>query len=154
MIPAMAPGPFPGVVVTALRYGSADGATDGVNALHGGIFALWLGLRDNLGWSSICLIGLGHRTFQVPAGVLAALTEDVGMELDHDKIDDVVLALLYLGLHDGTRAWKGFDWDVMNRLHDKGYISDPRSKAKSVVFTAEGLGQAKRLLEELFGKRP
>jgi hypothetical protein len=76
------------------------------------------------------------------------------MELDQDKIDDVVLALLYLGLHDGARAWKGFDWDAMNRLHEKDYISNPRSKAKSVVFTEEGLGQAKRLLEELFGKRP
>jgi len=31
------------------------------------------------------------------------------MELDQDKIDDVVLALLYLGLHDGARAWKSFD---------------------------------------------
>ncbi len=75
------------------------------------------------------------------------------MELDQDKIDDVVLALLYLGLHDGARAWKGFDWDTMDRLHEKGYISNPQSKAKSVVFTEEGLERAKRLLEALFGKR-
>lgn len=74
------------------------------------------------------------------------------MELDKEKIDDAVLGLLYLGLHDGARAWKGFDWDAMNRLHEKGYISDPRSKAKSVVFTEEGLERAKRLLHELFGK--
>lgn len=32
------------------------------------------------------------------------------MELDTNKIDDAVLALLYLGLHDEVRAWKGFDW--------------------------------------------
>ncbi len=31
------------------------------------------------------------------------------MELVTNKIDDAVLALLYLGLHDGARAWKGFD---------------------------------------------
>jgi hypothetical protein len=31
------------------------------------------------------------------------------MELDLAKIDDAVLALLQLGLHDGNRAWKGFD---------------------------------------------
>jgi hypothetical protein len=31
--------------------------------------------------------------------------------LDERKIDRAVLALLYLGLHDGARAWKGFDWD-------------------------------------------
>jgi hypothetical protein len=37
------------------------------------------------------------------------------MELDTDKIDNAVLALLYLGLHDGARAWKGFDWESMNR---------------------------------------
>jgi len=75
------------------------------------------------------------------------------MELDTDKIDDAVLALLYLGLHDGARAWKGFDWDAMNRLHEQGYITDPRGKAKSVVFTEEGLERAERLLDELFGKQ-
>lgn len=75
------------------------------------------------------------------------------MELDTNKIDDAVLALLLLGLHDDCRAWKGFDWDAMNRLHEQGMISDPRGKAKSVVFTAAGLERAKRLLEERFGKK-
>ena len=42
------------------------------------------------------------------------------MPLDEDKIDDAVLALLALTLHDGYRAWKGFDWDALNRLHRKG----------------------------------
>jgi hypothetical protein len=74
------------------------------------------------------------------------------VELDTDKIDDTVLALLYLGLHDGMRAWKGFDWAATDRLHEKGYIEDPRGKAKSVVFTEEGLERAERLLEQLFGK--
>jgi hypothetical protein len=74
------------------------------------------------------------------------------MELDTNKIDDAVLALLYLGLHDGARAWKGFDWDAMDRLHQQAYITDPRGKAKSVVFTEEGLERAKALLEQLFGK--
>jgi hypothetical protein len=72
--------------------------------------------------------------------------------VDTDKIDDVVFALLYLGLHDGARAWKGFDWEAMNRLHDKGYITDPRGKAKSVVFTEVGLERSERLLNQLFGK--
>ncbi len=75
------------------------------------------------------------------------------MKLDTAKIDDAVLALLFLGLHDGARAWKGFDWDAMDRLHQKDYISDPRGKAKSVVFTEEGLERAERLLQELFGKQ-
>ena len=75
------------------------------------------------------------------------------MELDQDKIDDVVLALLYFGLHDGARAWKSFDWDAMDRLHEKGYISNPQSKAKSVVFTPEGLAHSYQLFQELFAKR-
>jgi Domain of unknown function (DUF6429) len=75
------------------------------------------------------------------------------MELDTNKIDEAVLALLSLGLHDGARAWKGFDWDALDRLHQRGFITDPRDKAKSVVFTEEGLERARRLLEGLFGKR-
>ena len=72
------------------------------------------------------------------------------MKLDNEKIDDTILALLLLGLHDGARAWKEFDWDAMNRLHEKGLISDPHGKARSVVLTEDGLRRAERLLEELF----
>lgn len=74
------------------------------------------------------------------------------MEIDTDKIDDAVLALLYLTLDDGVRAWKGHDWDAMGRLHRKGMIGDPVGKAKSVVFTDEGLAASKRLFTELFGR--
>jgi Domain of unknown function (DUF6429) len=74
------------------------------------------------------------------------------MELDTGKIDESVLALLFLGLHDGARAWKGFDWEAMDRLHQQGYITDPQGKAKSVVFTEEGLERAKALVIKLFGK--
>jgi hypothetical protein len=73
------------------------------------------------------------------------------MNLDTDKIDDAVLALLLLGLHDGARAWKSFDRDAMGRLHEKGLISDPVGKAKSVAFTEEGLRKAEALLASLFG---
>jgi hypothetical protein len=72
------------------------------------------------------------------------------MTLDNDKIDRAVLGLLYLGLHGVDRAWKGFDWEAMNRLHEKGFVSDPRGKAKSVAFTERGLIEARRLLQELF----
>jgi hypothetical protein len=75
------------------------------------------------------------------------------VELDTKKIDDATLALLCLGLHDGARAWKGFDWDTMDRLHQAGYITEPRGKAKSVAFTEEGLERAQRLLQELFSKQ-
>jgi hypothetical protein len=72
------------------------------------------------------------------------------MKLNNEKIDRAVLAPLYLGLHDESRTWKGFDWDAMNHLHQKGYISDPVSKSKSVVFTEAGLQEAERLLIECF----
>jgi Domain of unknown function (DUF6429) len=72
------------------------------------------------------------------------------MPLNTDKIDDAALALLYLTLHDGYRAWKGFDWDVLDRLHQKGMIDNPVSKTKSVVFTEEGLERAKKLFATMF----
>ncbi len=75
------------------------------------------------------------------------------MDIDTKKIDETVLALLHLTLHDGTRAWKGFDWDTMNRLHQHGFISDPVGQAKSVVLTDEGLRESERLFKELFAKR-
>jgi hypothetical protein len=74
------------------------------------------------------------------------------MNLDTDRIDDAVLALLLLGLHDGHRAWKSFDWDAMGRLHQKGLISDPVGKAKSVAFTEEGQQKAQALLQSLFAR--
>ena len=52
------------------------------------------------------------------------------MEIDEDKVDDAVLALLRLTLHDGRRAWKGFDWDALDRLHRKGLIGDPVGKSE------------------------
>lgn len=72
------------------------------------------------------------------------------MTLDTERIDDAVLALLLLGLHDGDRAWKSFDWDAMGRLHEQGLITDPAGKAKSVAFTDEGLRKAELLLQSLF----
>ena len=51
------------------------------------------------------------------------------------------------------RAWKGHDWDVLNRLYESGYIDDPVSKAKSVILTDEGAERSKRLFEKHFMKR-
>ena len=74
------------------------------------------------------------------------------MKIDEDKIDDAVLALLHLTLHAQDRAWKSFDWDVMNRLHEKGLIDNPIGKAKSVAFTDEGLKESERLFRQFFVK--
>ncbi len=73
------------------------------------------------------------------------------MEYDNDKIDEMVLALLYLGLHDERAAWKGFDWNALGRLHKKELITNPVNKAKSVVLTNEGLEMAEKLFEKHFG---
>ena len=72
------------------------------------------------------------------------------MEIDLDKIDEAVLALMWLTLHDGCRAWKSFDWDVLNRIYERGMIGDPVNKAKSVVFTDEGLHESERLFKQNF----
>jgi hypothetical protein len=80
------------------------------------------------------------------------------MDYDTDKIDEHTLALLYLVTHErhegyGARAWKGFDWDTMNRLHEKGYVSDPKGKAKSVGMSDEGFLKAKEFFERHFVKK-
>ncbi len=77
------------------------------------------------------------------------------MDYDEEKVDEFTLALLYLVVHDrqesfGARAWKGFDWDTMNRLHEKGLITNPVSKAKSVGMTEEGFKKSENLFKKFF----
>jgi hypothetical protein len=76
-------------------------------------------------------------------------------DINIEKIDEVTLALLHLVKHrqhdiGPMRAWKGFDWDTMDRLHEKGYIDDPVGKAKSVAMTEEGEQRSKELFEAYF----
>jgi hypothetical protein len=75
------------------------------------------------------------------------------MSYDERKIDEAVLAVLYLTMweeHGLTRAWKGIDWVASTRLHERGLIDDPRNKNKSVIFTEEGLALARASAERLF----
>lgn len=72
------------------------------------------------------------------------------MEIDNDNIDDAVLALLWLTLRNERCAWKGFDWDVTDRLDRKGLIADPVNKVKSLVLTDEGLQRSEELFRALF----
>ena len=74
------------------------------------------------------------------------------MDIDYDRIDDAVLALMRLGMWDGDRTWKGFDWDAMDRLHAKGMITSPKGKAKSVILTEDGLARSEALFRQLFAK--
>jgi hypothetical protein len=79
---------------------------------------------------------------------------EAAVPIDIDKIDETVLALLHLTLHDRARAWKGHGWEALNRLHRKGMIGDPVGKAKSVVLTDQGLAESERLFRKLFARAP
>jgi hypothetical protein len=59
-------------------------------------------------------------------------------DYDKDRIDDAAMAFLFLTMWDEsneTRAWKSFDWATTDRLHQKGYPSNPKGRSKSVIFT-------------------
>jgi hypothetical protein len=76
------------------------------------------------------------------------------VKYDKDKVDEMVLALLYLTNFRGkntTRAWKSMDWGAMDRLYEKGYISNPKGRAKSVVLTEDGEKLSKELFFKHFG---
>ena len=78
------------------------------------------------------------------------------MNYDTSKIDQATLALLFVNSWqegpDNNRAWKSLDWDIAERLHEKGLISNPVGKAKSVFLTEEGIELAQKVAAELFGK--
>ena len=153
--PASLPFPF--------GNGRAAAGGHGVNTL------MRRGLRENAksgpltprpGASGVCPALFGVRPVVVrvtkcyPCGDLQT---GCAMEYDQDRVDDMVLALLSLTMFDedqnGARAWKGHDWVAMDRLHAKGYISDAKSKAKSVVVTATGVQRCRELIVKHFGKK-
>ena len=77
------------------------------------------------------------------------------MDYDNEKVDEMVLALLYLTSFKEQiwiRAWKSHDWGALDRLHEKGYISDPKSKAKSIAMSEEGYKLSEELFKKHFGK--
>jgi hypothetical protein len=54
------------------------------------------------------------------------------MEYDKDKVDEMVLALLYMTMFDedqyGARAWKSHDWDAMDRLQERSTSRTRRAR--------------------------
>ena len=78
---------------------------------------------------------------------------------DEEKVAEVVLALLYLNTWQESerpfevyRAWKSFPWEALDRLYEEGYIDDPRSRAKSVILTEEGLHKSRELFFRYFDR--
>jgi hypothetical protein len=63
------------------------------------------------------------------------------MDHDHAKVDEIVLALLFLAISEEDAGGA------------QGYLSDPKSKAKSVVLSPEGVSRARELLERHFGRK-
>ena len=56
------------------------------------------------------------------------------MKYDEDKLDKAALVMLLLNQESqlSGRSWKTICWDIMNRLFEAGFISDPKTKNKSV----------------------
>ncbi len=75
------------------------------------------------------------------------------MGFDERKVDEAVLALLYLTLHEGNRAWKTIDFAAFDRLQEQGFLSGAVSRAKSVVLMEKGLRAAQQLAAKHFAKK-
>jgi hypothetical protein len=76
--------------------------------------------------------------------------------VDWARVEDYALALMHLTTFpdkvNGYRSWKGLDWHVLDRLHQRGWISNPATKAKSVVVSQEGQKRSRELFERHFLK--
>ena len=44
--------------------------------------------------------------------------------------------------------WKGYSFNVINELTEKGYLFPSKYKNKSVTFTKEGMELAKKLIDK------
>lgn len=73
------------------------------------------------------------------------------MEYDPTKVEEAVLALLGVFEFEQGRVWKRYDFEVMDALYEKGYITPPRGRSESVHLTELGLQNAKRLARRHFG---
>jgi DNA-binding PadR family transcriptional regulator len=50
-----------------------------------------------------------------------------------------------------TRSWKGYDFDILDRLAERGYIIGSR-RAKSVTLTDQGVKRGEALRRRLLTK--
>ncbi len=75
------------------------------------------------------------------------------MTYDKEKVDEMALALMHLSSmreKGGVRAWKALAWEITDRMFEKGWISDPKRKARSVWLTDEGARLSEELLQKYF----
>lgn len=50
------------------------------------------------------------------------------MHYDNEKLEQALLAMLYIHHFDDGRVWKGYPFELMDILHSKGYIDNPANK--------------------------
>ena len=75
------------------------------------------------------------------------------MKYDKDEVDNMILALLFLTSSSdqyGTNAWKGFDFEALDRLYQKGLISDPKDKSATLSLSEKGANLSKELFFKYF----
>lgn len=72
-----------------------------------------------------------------------------------EQIEELTLLLLYLTswkeketYGEFIRSWKGYDFDVLNKLEDEGLIGGSTHKAKSTYITESGITKAKNLMKK------
>lgn len=74
-------------------------------------------------------------------------------------LEELTLALMYLTRFTDEKdfysakyfqAWKGYDFDILNKLSEQEYICDGRrpSRTKSVGLSNKGILQAQKILEK------
>ena len=72
-------------------------------------------------------------------------------------IKELTLLLMYLNRFTDEKnfktakdfyAWKGYNFDIINKLDDEDFISQGKYRSKSVYITEKGIEEAKKLLEK------
>jgi hypothetical protein len=79
---------------------------------------------------------------------------EIEIQNSEQKIEELTLLLIAFtswkekisGI-DITCAWKGYDFDILNELTEKGYIRGSK-KSKSVILTDEGFKKAGELIKK------
>ena len=79
---------------------------------------------------------------------------EIDFKNNEQKIEELTLLLIALtswkekisGI-DITRAWKGYDFNILDDLTEKGYISGSK-KSKLVILTDEGVKKADELIKK------
>ena len=75
------------------------------------------------------------------------------MKYDENLIEEAVLALLVTFSTDNGNTWKGYDFEITNRLHEHEFVRDPVNKSKSIWLTPERMEQGRQIADRLIGVR-